>query len=72
MSDARNDGISGAGIILSFFFLLPSQPVDADHSFHLPEFGVPGDHGGFLFDGGGNGKAVGIGKDDIFTIIECF
>jgi hypothetical protein len=51
-----------AGISLSVLFLLPSQPVDADQSFHLPEFGVPGDHGGFLLDGCGHRKAVGIGK----------
>jgi hypothetical protein len=42
--------------------LLPSQPVDADQSCHLPEFGVPGDHGGFLPDGGGYGEAIGRGK----------
>ena len=57
---------------LSVLFLLPSQPVDADQSIHLPEFGVPSDHGGFLLDGGGNGKAVGIGKDDILTIIDTY
>jgi hypothetical protein len=62
MSGARNASISRMGISLSVFFLLPPQPVDADQSFHLSEFGVPGDHGGFLLDGGGYGKAVGIGK----------
>ena len=60
ISGARNAGIFLVGISLSVLFLLPSQPVDADESFHLPEFGVPGDHGGFLLDGGGYGKAVGI------------
>jgi hypothetical protein len=30
------------------FSFFPPQPIDADQSFHLLEFGVSGDHGGFL------------------------